>query len=257
MQQLTAPPRWCGSASSPGAPASARRRFAPGSVATDLISPARSDGGFRLYSPADEQRIQAMRDLIAEGVAPAEAARQSAIAPAAPRRRPRATRSPDAEAERLRAALEAYDEEAANAVLDRSLSALLARRRSPARWCCPRWRTIGRRWARGEVSVAQEHFATSPGPRPPAGPGPRLGIGLRPAGAAGLPARRAARHRADRLRPVAAQPGLADRLSGPGHAPRHARRRGAPPGSRDRRPERHRSRSRGRGPGRPARGGLV
>ena len=43
----------------------------------DLVQPARSTGGFRLYSPADEDRVHAMRALLAEGVAAAEAAKQA------------------------------------------------------------------------------------------------------------------------------------------------------------------------------------
>ena len=59
---------------------------------------ARSAGGFRLYSRTDEERIRAMRDLIAEGVAAAEAAAlaRPTTGAAAP-----SVRSPDAEADRL------------------------------------------------------------------------------------------------------------------------------------------------------------
>ena len=122
-----------------------------------LVEPARSAGGFRLYSRADEERVHAMRDLIAEGVAAAEAAAlaRSTTGAAAP-----SVRSPDAEADRLRAALEAYDEEAANAVLDRALSAFSLDVFTGA-VVLPAIAAIGYRWAGGEVSVAQEHFATS------------------------------------------------------------------------------------------------
>ncbi len=40
-----------------------------------LLSPARSDGGFRLYSGEDEERVRAMRALIDSGLSAAEAAR--------------------------------------------------------------------------------------------------------------------------------------------------------------------------------------
>ncbi len=122
-----------------------------------LIEPARSAGGFRLYSPADEERLHAMRALIAEGVAASEAATQakSGGGAAVP-----SVRSPDAEADRLRAALEAYDEEAANAVLDRALSAFSLDVFTGA-VVLPAMAEIGNRWAGGEASVAQEHFATS------------------------------------------------------------------------------------------------
>ena len=39
-----------------------------------LLRPARSQGGFRLYTAADEARIRRMRDHLARGVAAAEAA---------------------------------------------------------------------------------------------------------------------------------------------------------------------------------------
>jgi DNA-binding transcriptional MerR regulator len=122
-----------------------------------IVEPARSAGGFRLYSPADEARVEAMRALIAEGVSAAEAATlvKSGAGAAAP-----SVRSPDAEAERLRAALEAYDEEAANRALDRALSAFSLDVFTGA-VVLPAVAAIGRRWAAGDVSVAQEHFATT------------------------------------------------------------------------------------------------
>jgi MerR family transcriptional regulator, light-induced transcriptional regulator len=123
----------------------------------NLVQPARSAGGFRLYSRADEERIHAMRALLAEGVAAAEAARQARSgrgAASAP------VRSPDAEADRLRAALEAYDEEAANAVLDRALGAFSLDVFTGS-VVLPAMAEIGSRWAAGHVSVAQEHFAAS------------------------------------------------------------------------------------------------
>ena len=39
--------------------------------------PARSEGGFRLYSEADEQRVERMRLHLREGLAAAEAARRA------------------------------------------------------------------------------------------------------------------------------------------------------------------------------------
>lgn len=99
-----------------------------------------------------------MRALIAEGLAPAEAARQVRSAPApAPPAAP--TRSPDDEARRLREAIEAYDEETANAVLDRALAGFTLDVFTGA-VVLPAMAMIGRGWSRGEVSVAQEHFAT-------------------------------------------------------------------------------------------------
>jgi DNA-binding transcriptional MerR regulator len=122
-----------------------------------LVEPARSEGGFRLYSPADEERVLAMRSLIAEGVAAAEAA---ALARSRAEARVPLVRSPDAEADRLRAALEAFDEEAANDIFDRALSSFTIDVFADG-VVLPALAEIGERWAAGEVAVAQEHFATS------------------------------------------------------------------------------------------------
>ena len=43
-----------------------------------ILEPARSDGGFRLYSANDEERARAMRGLISEGLSAAQAAADNA-----------------------------------------------------------------------------------------------------------------------------------------------------------------------------------
>ena len=50
----------------------------------DLLHPARSPGGFRLYSRDDEARIRRMTELIGQGLSAAEAARQARTAPEPP-----------------------------------------------------------------------------------------------------------------------------------------------------------------------------
>jgi MerR family transcriptional regulator, light-induced transcriptional regulator len=40
-----------------------------------LLQPVRSEGGFRLYTEADERRVRRMRDHLARGLSAAEAAR--------------------------------------------------------------------------------------------------------------------------------------------------------------------------------------
>jgi MerR family transcriptional regulator, light-induced transcriptional regulator len=121
-----------------------------------LLRPERSAGGLRLYSLSDLERVRAMQRHLAQGFAAAEAAalamqpapRESevAVAPAAARRD-------------LDAALSAFDEARAHAVLDAqfaaaTLDSLLSE------VVLPYLRELGERWERGEVSVAQEHFAT-------------------------------------------------------------------------------------------------
>jgi DNA-binding transcriptional MerR regulator len=124
-----------------------------------LLHPARTSGGYRLYGREDEARARRMKDLIASGHAPAEAA--SAIAAPAPE-------PPLAEAQpyvlaTLRAGLqdallrmdaagshERIDRLIAAHTLDSVLEAVVL----------PLLREIGDRWATAEVSVAQEHFAS-------------------------------------------------------------------------------------------------
>jgi DNA-binding transcriptional MerR regulator len=136
-----------------------------------LLRPARSQGGFRLYTAADEARIRRMRDYLSRGVAAAEAARlvldaeaaapearlpEAAVAPAATAASPPLP----AAARELAAALDRFQEEQAHAVLDRLLAAY--RIETVLRdLLIPYLHDLGERWARGEISVAQEHFAAN------------------------------------------------------------------------------------------------
>jgi DNA-binding transcriptional MerR regulator len=137
-----------------------------------LLRPARSQGGFRLYTAADEERIRRMRAYLARGVAAAEAARLAAdaetsepgagIAPlAGPDPVMTAPVSPlQADAHELAAALDRFEEEQAHAVLDRLLAAY--RTETILRdLLIPYLHDLGERWARGEATVAQEHFASN------------------------------------------------------------------------------------------------
>ena len=125
-----------------------------------LVEPQRTSKGYRLYSSADEDVIRVMRDLTAKGVAAAEAAalaRRGAEAPPAPSF---GALDPAAQARRLRRALEAFDEQEANAILDECLAGLsLARVLEDV--ITAAMAEIGSRWHDGEATVAQEHFASS------------------------------------------------------------------------------------------------
>lgn len=123
-----------------------------------LLRPARSSGGLRLYSLADLERVRVMQGHLADGLAAAEAAaaalRASTAASSASGRAPSVTIA------ELATALEGFDEPRAQAVLDRlvaetTLDALLSE------IVIPYLRDLGERWERGEVSVAQEHFASN------------------------------------------------------------------------------------------------
>jgi DNA-binding transcriptional MerR regulator len=155
-----------------------------------LMRPVRSAGGFRLYSAADEGRIRRMQAYLAEGLSAAEAAgavlsedgaaRPDRAAAAEPADPPAESAGPGlpppagpdlaggalaaatvAElAAALRQALDGYDEQAAQAVLDRLVSDLsvTAVLRDVV---LPYLAQLGDRWQRGTASIAQEHFASN------------------------------------------------------------------------------------------------
>ena len=128
----------------------------------DLLRPQRSAGGLRLYSPADLDRVRAMQRHMHEGLAAREAA--ALVGHAAPEPAPVRTGAPPFDPAHARAALgdalEAFDEPGAQAILDTllavaTLGALLSE------VLMPYLHDVGDRWQRGELSVAQEHFASN------------------------------------------------------------------------------------------------
>src|SRR3954470_11394904 len=96
----------------------------------DLLHPTRSPGGLRLYSLDDLERVRLMARHIADGVAAREAAALASTATlAAPPEvgaadaRAAAAFDPRAAIDALHRAVEAYDEPAAQAVVDELMSA--------------------------------------------------------------------------------------------------------------------------------------
>src|SRR5215212_11780340 len=126
-----------------------------------LLQPTRTPGGFRLYSAADEARIQRMQGLVSGGLAAAQAARLvlSGGEPAPPTVPASATTLEDATGA-LTAALDRLDEQAANATLDR-LFATYTVETVLQEVILPYLHSLGERWEAGEVSVAHEHFASN------------------------------------------------------------------------------------------------
>jgi MerR family transcriptional regulator, light-induced transcriptional regulator len=121
-----------------------------------LLQPTRSAGGLRLYSPDDLARVQAMQQHLAEGFAAAEAAD---LATRTPGRREDDIAIPAAKDE-LAAALASFDDGDTHAVFD----ALLARVSLDTLLrdvIVPYLHELGERWERGEVTIAQEHFAST------------------------------------------------------------------------------------------------
>ena len=132
-----------------------------------LLQPVRSAGGFRLYSEADALRVRRMQAHLASGLSAAEAARavlgEDSRAGADTGQAAQPDRAPPATGElsgALQRALDAFDEPAAQAVLDRLVSdlSLTTVLRDVV---LPYLTELGERWERGTASVAQEHFASN------------------------------------------------------------------------------------------------
>jgi MerR family transcriptional regulator, light-induced transcriptional regulator len=127
-----------------------------------LLRPARSSGGFRLYSDADERRVELMRSHLRSGLAAAEAARRAVdegVPSEGAAANDHAAELEDA-TRSLRAALDSFAEAESQAALDRLLGAFTIETvlRDVV---VPYLSELGERWADGEVSVAQEHFASN------------------------------------------------------------------------------------------------
>ena len=122
-----------------------------------LLQPVRTSGGFRLYSRDDELRVRAMRDHLAEGLSAAEAARAALAADAST---PATAAAAVAQLRgELSDALTRFDAIRAHALIDRLLA-----ERGPddaiRDVILPLLSDLGERWARAEVDVGQEHFAS-------------------------------------------------------------------------------------------------
>ena len=121
-----------------------------------LLHPARSQGGLRLYSLEDLERVRLMQQHLARGLAAAEAAALATEQPPAS-----GVETPLADAkDELADALGAFDEPRAHSLLD-SLLATATVDTVLATVVVPYLHELGERWERGEVSIAQEHFASA------------------------------------------------------------------------------------------------
>jgi DNA-binding transcriptional MerR regulator/methylmalonyl-CoA mutase cobalamin-binding subunit len=126
-----------------------------------LLQPTRTPGGFRLYSAGDEARVQRMQSLVSGGLAAAQAARLVLSGGEPEPRTDSGSAAPREEAAgNLSAALDRLDEQAANSALDRLFSAYTVETVLQD-VILPYLHRLGDRWAAGEVSVAQEHFASN------------------------------------------------------------------------------------------------
>lgn len=124
-----------------------------------LLEPSRSPGGFRLYSDADVARIEQMKAHLERGLSAAEAARL-VVTEDTSSATPESAPLFDSALVDLHRALTGFDEAAAHAALDRLLSSFgldTVLREA----MLPLLRELGESWARGETTVAQEHFTSN------------------------------------------------------------------------------------------------
>jgi DNA-binding transcriptional MerR regulator len=121
-----------------------------------LLRPRRSPNGYRIYSAEDLDRALAMQAHLAAGTSAAEAA---ALVKNGSEAEDTSHQQVAELLARLRFSLADYDAVAASQVLDRCLLNLgLARAIQLV--ILPCLRDVGRLWECGEITVAQEHFAT-------------------------------------------------------------------------------------------------
>jgi methanogenic corrinoid protein MtbC1 len=116
-----------------------------------VVTPQRTDGGYRIYDDDDLDRLRQMRDLVAQGWGPAQAAER--VADFAP------SGGELPKVEEFVAAAAAGDPTAIGAVVQRALDAVTVEVFVQG-WLMPAVVELGGAWSRGEVSVGGEHLAS-------------------------------------------------------------------------------------------------
>lgn len=120
-----------------------------------VVTPTRSDGGYRLYDDAQVARLRAMAALVADGVPASVAARSLDETPA-----PTPTERPDLDHLDLVSAATSLDTARLDTVLERALSSEPVEQVADE-WLLPQLARLGRAWESREASVAHEHFASA------------------------------------------------------------------------------------------------
>ena len=135
-----------------------------------VLSPGRSEGGYRLYSERDIAILRWLKRQVDAGVSISRAVALLGIrhpggeddmtlaSPTAGL--PAGARSPAAIADELLAALMAFDEARADALLSEAF-AIYPVEQVAEEILAPTLVEVGERWHRGEATVVQEHFATA------------------------------------------------------------------------------------------------
>lgn len=127
-----------------------------------LLRPTRSSGGFRLYSAEDEARVRRTSGYLEDGLSAAEAARLAVEASTPVVAAPAEGQQTAVAflAVQLRDALDRYDAAGGHAALDR-LFGTVSVEFALTEVLIPYLHELGERWASGEITVAQEHFAAN------------------------------------------------------------------------------------------------
>ncbi len=145
-----------------------------------IVTPTRTEAGYRLYDDIAISRLRAMRSLVSAGWSPRQAAESVASRPAAELRddvRADSAATPGHEAQRLVAAAARVGGTDIEQVLDEMFAAGSFERVIEYR-LYPALVALGEAWARDEIDVAGEHAASAAALR-------RLGIAFEAAGHAG------------------------------------------------------------------------
>jgi MerR family transcriptional regulator, light-induced transcriptional regulator len=119
-----------------------------------LLRPIRSEGGFRLYTAEDGERVARMQQGLEGGLSAAEAARR-ALAQVRP-----VEGLLDDGRRRVLTAVRDYDETSVHGVLDEALTAF-SLETVVQELVLPTLRDVGDAWERGDLEVGQEHFASN------------------------------------------------------------------------------------------------
>ena len=135
-----------------------------------VLSPGRSEGGYRLYSERDIAILRWLKRQVDAGVSISRAAAllgirhpggEAETAPLSARTElPDGARSPSALSDDLLNALMAFDEARAHALLGEAF-AIYPVEQVAEEILTPSLVEMGERWHRGEATVVQEHFATA------------------------------------------------------------------------------------------------
>ena len=122
-----------------------------------IVHPTRTEGGYRLYDDDDLDTLQAMADLVAGGMQPAQAAEQirsGRVTPSSQNRLTVGARGGLPDHSELIAAALGYDSRALEAILDAAFAAA-GFEYVIDEWLMPALVTVGQAWVTKQLDIAQ------------------------------------------------------------------------------------------------------